>query len=158
MPTTRNQALSCILGGFVLVALELYLIYLNHSLEEGLPRVDLPALLPDLHREAFGCLVAFLMGWVFFLIPSPLGSSHILRFSALRSLMVGLTAAAATFQLLHLISRYPGWLGASLRPWTTIVIPTLWSAVIPTWVAFFAFAQRAFDARDLGTLGPTHRK
>jgi hypothetical protein len=162
MPTTRTQALSCILGGLVLAAMEIALIHMDHQLDQALPRLDGPALFPALNLRVFGCLVAFLLGWAFFLLPSPIGSDRILTFAALRSLMVGLITAALVFQFLYFFSRFPAVsdvsLSATLRPWTRILPAAVGMSAVATWFSFFGFAQHAYDAKDEAALQAVIRR
>jgi hypothetical protein len=138
------------LGGLALLVVQLFLILLDRRVAD-LDKPEAPALLPDPPLQLFTCILAFLPGHAFFLIPSPRRSSRVVTFAALRSLMVGVTTAAISFQLLYLLSRPPsaGQVSPSQSPgpWPEIMAAAIWISVLPTWLSFLKFAGDGFEAR-----------
>ena len=140
-----------VIGACALIVIQLWLIYLNRKLEEGIPTLSMPGLLPGWSLQTFACVIAGLLGHAFFAIPTPSKSDKVLECAALRSLLFGVAAAGIMFQLLYFVSRFSEIpdvsLSRSLRPWTRIVPAALFISGIPTWFVFLKLITDGLDAR-----------
>jgi len=147
MSSAASLRTRAVLTGCLLAVLQLGPGHLNGPLEP-LDRFGVPPLLPDWWLQLFACFIAFLLGYGFSLIPHPEDSDHFLVCAAARSLLVGIMAAAAVFEIAYFCSRLPMIsdvsLSHALRPWTRILPLAFGAAILPTWWLLFSdVAKRA---------------